>query len=55
MDRRGIIVTLMAFLLIVGSNSFAAGDSALELMPANNDVSDTESLQRGARNFMNYC
>ncbi len=27
----------------------------MKLTPANNDVSDTESLQRGARNFMNYC
>jgi len=27
----------------------------MELAPANNDVSDTASLQRGARNFMNYC
>ncbi len=25
------------------------------LMTANNDIYDTESLQRGARNFMNYC
>ena len=25
------------------------------LMSANNDIYDTESLQRGARNFMNYC
>jgi ubiquinol-cytochrome c reductase cytochrome c1 subunit len=26
-----------------------------ELEPANNDVGDVHSLQRGARNFMNYC
>ena len=25
------------------------------LMSANNDIYDIESLQRGARNFMNYC
>ena len=42
-------------LLLACSNSLAAGDSAIELVPANNDVADTASLQRGARNFMNYC
>ena len=55
MNRPVIFVTLMTLVLTAGSNSFAAGDSGLELRPADNDVSDTESLQRGARNFMNYC
>ena len=55
MNRPVIVVTLMTLVLMAGSNSFAAGDSGLELRPADNDVSDTESLQRGARNFMNYC
>lgn len=39
--------------VFVASQAFAAGDAALE--PANNDITDVRSLQRGARNFMNYC
>lgn len=40
--------------LLVSSLTFAAsGGAALE--PAGNDVSNVASLQRGARNFMNYC
>jgi ubiquinol-cytochrome c reductase cytochrome c1 subunit len=39
--------------LLAGSNAFGAGDLALE--PAGNDPADVNSLQRGARNFMNYC
>ena len=35
--------------------ALGAGDVAMELQPAGNDVGDTASLQRGARNFMNYC
>lgn len=34
--------------------SLAAG-AGVHLDPANNDVGNTASLQRGARNFMNYC
>ncbi len=39
--------------LLAGVNAFAAGGAAL--VPAGNDVTDVNSLQRGARNFMNYC
>ena len=39
--------------LLAGLNAFAAGETILE--PAGNDVTDVNSLQRGARNFMNYC
>ena len=31
------------------------GATAAELLPANNDVSDIASLQRGAKFFVNYC
>jgi len=55
MDRSRSLAALSMLLLVTGPNAFAAGDSAMELVPANNDVSDTASLQRGARNFMNYC
>ena len=39
--------------LLAGLNAFGAGGAALE--HAGNDVSDVNSLQRGARNYMNYC
>ncbi len=56
MDRSKTIATLVSsMLMLAASNCMAAGGGAMELAPANNDVSDTESLQRGARNFMNYC
>ncbi len=39
--------------LLVTSGAFAA--SSVELEPAGNDPDNINSLQRGARNFMNYC
>jgi ubiquinol-cytochrome c reductase cytochrome c1 subunit len=46
-------LTFSLAVLLAGSNAFGAGDLALE--PAGNDPADVNSLQRGARNFMNYC
>jgi ubiquinol-cytochrome c reductase cytochrome c1 subunit len=46
------IVGLAAALLFSGS-AFAATE--IELEPAGNDPDNVNSLQRGARNFMNYC
>lgn len=46
---------LLFALLWVDAAAVAAGEPAIELKPANNNVADVESLQRGARNFMNYC
>jgi ubiquinol-cytochrome c reductase cytochrome c1 subunit len=40
--------------LAAPGDGFAAG-GGYELDSANNDVANTASLQRGARNFMNYC
>ncbi len=34
---------------------FAAGQAGGVLQPAQNDVANVASLQRGARNFVNYC
>jgi len=34
---------------------FAATGHSTVIQPAHNDVSNTASLQRGARNFVNYC
>jgi len=40
-------------LLLIGCLAFGATE--VELEHAGNDVTDINSLQRGARNFMNYC
>jgi ubiquinol-cytochrome c reductase cytochrome c1 subunit len=42
-----------ALMLLVASQSYAAGGAALE--HANIEPGNIASLQRGARNFMNYC
>jgi len=52
MDKTTRIAVVLATLLASGS-VFSATD--IELEPANNDAGDIHSLQRGARNFMNYC
>lgn len=44
---------LAVALVFIACHAFAAGDPGLE--PAYNDITDVKSLQRGARNFMNYC
>ena len=46
-----ILSTIAALSLTVGV--YAATE--VELEPANNDPDNINSLQRGARNFMNYC
>jgi ubiquinol-cytochrome c reductase cytochrome c1 subunit len=46
-----LIVILAA--LVVSSSALASGN--VELEPAGNDVDNVVSLQRGARNFVNYC
>ena len=46
-----LIAILAAF--CVSSDALSAGGAKLE--PAGNDVDNVVSLQRGARNFMNYC
>ena len=49
----------LRFYILFSAIFFAPADanSAAKkpLMSANNDIYDIESLQRGARNFMNYC
>ncbi len=42
-------------LLLVGSVALSAQAEEAKLMHANNDVANKASLQRGARNFVNYC
>ena len=45
--KLALVSTLLSF------NVFASGE--LHLDPANTDISDTASLQNGAKLFMNYC
>ena len=53
------IITTSFLLLIVLSSGLVVGASEGNkednFLAANNDVSDLNSLQRGARNFFNYC
>jgi ubiquinol-cytochrome c reductase cytochrome c1 subunit len=51
MKLRFYILFGAIFFTQVGANAAAKKP----LMSANNDIYDIESLQRGARNFMNYC
>ena len=41
--------------LILSFPSFAAGTGGPKMESANNVLSDVQSLQRGARHFVNYC
>ena len=49
--RSALIVLLAAF--AVGSVAVAQEEAELE--PANNNINDVRSLQRGAKYFVNYC
>jgi ubiquinol-cytochrome c reductase cytochrome c1 subunit len=53
-NKKMKLAALAAALFSVASVSHAAGGGA-NLLPANNDVANQASLQRGARNFVNYC
>src|SRR6056300_942472 len=54
MGKFNVITRLAgAVVLLAAAQSFAAGGAALE--HANIDPGNINSLQRGARNFMNYC
>jgi ubiquinol-cytochrome c reductase cytochrome c1 subunit len=48
------ITTCLTVTLLLAANAYAAGDG-VALAPTGNDPDDKASLQRGARNFMNYC
>ena len=51
--KKHIIIKLALASTLLSFNVFAAGD--LHLDHANTDISDTASLQNGAKLFMNYC
>lgn len=46
---------LLMISLLISSLVYAAGGANVYLEPANNDLSNKASLQRGAMVFMNYC
>jgi ubiquinol-cytochrome c reductase cytochrome c1 subunit len=50
-----IAILLSALLVVASTGAFAAGGADLRLAPAPVNRLDDESLQRGARNFVNYC
>lgn len=54
MFRRVAAIATLATGALFAGQAFAAGGE-VHLDAANNDVGNTASLQRGARNFMNYC
>jgi len=53
--RHGFIALAGVLILGAAAPVLAAGGGGGFLQPANNDVSNVASLQRGARNFVNYC
>src|SRR5271165_236349 len=40
---------------LLSAGAALAEEGEIALLPSGADIKDTESLQRGARNFMNYC
>lgn len=50
---RSVRTAVIFVALLANATAFAAGE--IELEAAENDVGNINSLQRGARNFINYC
>lgn len=48
-------IALLAALLAFGAAAVASEASGDVIQPAHNDMTNVASLQRGARNFVNYC
>ncbi len=46
---------LIAIALLSAGAAMADEEGGIALLPAGTDIKNTESLQRGARDFMNYC
>lgn len=49
------ICKILLLSVAFASGATRASEGGVELMHAGNDVSNVASLQRGARNFVNYC
>lgn len=46
---------LISIALLFAGAAVAEEEGGIALLPSGADIKNTESLQRGARNFMNYC
>jgi ubiquinol-cytochrome c reductase cytochrome c1 subunit len=46
---------LISIALLSAGAAMAEEEGGIALLPSGTDIKNTESLQRGARNFMNYC
>jgi ubiquinol-cytochrome c reductase cytochrome c1 subunit len=53
-NNKKLLIAAAASVLFIGATA-AANEGGVHLEKANNDVTNTASLQRGARNFVNYC
>ena len=51
MLKSSVFVTIAFF----SAGAAVAQEGGIELLKSGTDIANTESLQRGARNFMNYC
>jgi ubiquinol-cytochrome c reductase cytochrome c1 subunit len=51
MLKRSVLIAIA----LLSTGSVMAEEGGIALLPAGTDIANTESLQRGARNFMNYC
>ena len=47
--------SLIALALALAISGAAIAQEEVELEPANNNIANTASLQRGAKYFVNYC
>ncbi|HEX7062242.1 MAG TPA: cytochrome c1 [Woeseiaceae bacterium] len=55
-DAYSRVVAIVAAILLLAAGAAGAQQlEEVELVPAKNDPGNVASLQRGARNFMNYC
>jgi ubiquinol-cytochrome c reductase cytochrome c1 subunit len=50
-----LIAIALASAFVCGRAAMAQEEGGIALLHSGADINDTESLQRGARNFMNYC
>ena len=48
-------IAVIAFVLGLGLTGVASAQEGAKLEPANNNVANVGSLQRGAKYFVNYC
>ena len=51
MLKRSVLIAIA----LLSAGSVTAEEGGIALLAAGTDIANTESLQRGARNFMNYC